>query len=206
MSGNAEKELDKELEKKLETAVWIARSLFERGKTAGSTANMSFRHGDKIYITGSGTCFGTLTKEQFAVVGLDGSHVAGLKPSKEFPLHGTLYKKSDDIQAVIHTHSFYSTIWSCVDHENEKDCIPSYTPYLKMKLGTVGLVPYGKPGSQELFDAFAICVNDSDGFLLKNHGPVVGGKDLMSAFYSLEELEESARVAWELQGKNGNLI
>lgn len=198
--------IEKELDEKLETAVWIARSLFERGKTAGSTANLSFRYKNHIFITGSGTCFGTLTKEQFAEVDLHGNHVAGLKPSKEFPLHGMIYAKSEEIQAVIHTHSFYSTIWSCVDHENEKDCIPSYTPYLKMKLGTVGLVPYGKPGSQELFDAFAECVNDSDGYLLKNHGPVVGGKDLMSAFYSLEELEESARVAWELQGKAANLI
>lgn len=34
--------MDRELVQKLEDAVWIGRSLFERGKTSGSSANMSF--------------------------------------------------------------------------------------------------------------------------------------------------------------------
>lgn len=34
--------MDKELAQKLKDAVWIGRSLFERNKTAGSSANMSF--------------------------------------------------------------------------------------------------------------------------------------------------------------------
>lgn len=187
------------LEKKLEQAVWITHSLFERGKTAGSTANMSFRHEDKIYITASGTCFGTLKKEDFAVIDLNGEVQGDKKPSKEFPLHLSLYQAKEQTGAVIHTHSFYSTIWSCLAHENENDCIPSYTPYLKMKLGTVGLIPYAKPGTEELFKAFRERIKDSDGYLLRNHGPVAGGKDLMDAFYILEELEESAKVAWTLK-------
>ena len=35
-------------------------------------------------------------------------------------------------------------------------------------------------------------------FILKQHGPVIGGRSLMDAFYGLEELEESCRVAWTL--------
>ena len=198
--------MGQELQKKLEQAVWISHSLFERGKTAGSTATMSFRHGDRIYISGSGTCFGTLAADEFSVIDLEGNHIEGIKPSKEFPLHLSLYQKTDDIQAVIHIHSFYSVLWSCLDHDNEADCIPAYTPYLKMKLGTVGLIPYAKPGSEELFAAFRERIDASDGYLLKNHGPVVGGKSLMDAFFALEELEESARVAWELKGVKANLI
>ncbi len=82
---------------------------------------------------------------------------------------------------------------------NEADCIPDHTPYLKMKVGTVGLIPYEKPGSEALFAAFRERVGRSDGYLLKNHGPVVGGASIMDAFYCLEELEESARIAWELR-------
>lgn len=194
------------LEEKLEQAVWIAHSLFERGKTAGSTANMSFRDEDKIYVTGSGTCFGTLTKDQFAIIDLEGNHIGGIKPSKEYPLHLSLYQEKEETGAVIHTHSFYSTIWSCLQHENEQDCIPQYTPYLKMKLGTVGLIPYEKPGSQELFAAFKERIKDSEGYLLKNHGPVVGGKSLNDAFFALEELEESAKVAWTLKDTDAKMI
>ena len=189
----------------LKTAVWIAHSLFERGKASGSSANMSFKEKDRIYITGSGTCFGTLKEEDFSVLSLDGEWISGPKPSKEFPLHQMMYEKSEEIQAVIHTHSFYATLWSCAVHENRTDCIPQYTPYLKMKLGTVGLVPYGKPGSEELFSAFRQCVSGSDGFLLENLGPIVGVKNLLDAFYCLEELEESARIAWEIESKQGPL-
>ena len=55
--------MDEILKKKLEDAVWVAHSLFERGKTSGSSANMSFLHNGNVYITASGTCFGTLTED-----------------------------------------------------------------------------------------------------------------------------------------------
>ena len=189
---------DPELKSKLDTAVWIAHSLFERGKTSGSSANLSFRHKDHIYISISGSSFGTMKEDDFAVISLDGSILSEKKPSKEWPLHLTLYGKSPDIGAVIHTHSTYSVLWSFVPSSTEHDCIPDHTPYLKMKLGTVGLIPYEKPGSEALFSAFRNEINKSDGYLLKHHGPVVPGKTMMDAFYCLEELEESARIAWEL--------
>ena len=195
--------MDATLKNKIETAIWVGKSLFDRGKTAGSSANMSFRHNDTIYISGSGTCFGALSESSFSVVDLDGNHVSGIKPSKELPLHLMLYRKDDSIGAVLHTHSIYSVLWSCLEHKNISDCIPSYTPYLKMKLGTVGLVPYAKPGSKELFDLFEKNIDQSDGYLLQNHGAVVGDKDMMSAFFCLEELEESARVAWEFRNMDG---
>ena len=109
-----------------------------------------------------------------------------------------LYEKSENVKAVIHTHSPYSILWSFVPDLNETDCIPDHTPYLKMKLGTVGLIPYEKPGTPELFAAFRGRAAASDGYLLKAHGPVVPGKSVMDAFYCLEELEESAHIAWEL--------
>jgi 3-dehydro-4-phosphotetronate decarboxylase len=195
-----------ELEIKLKEAIWVAKTLYERGKATGSSANLSFMHDGEIYITGTGTCFGNLKSADFSVISSGGKQMGSCSPSKELPLHQALYQKDPGIQAVIHTHSFYSTLWSCLPHENEKDIIPSYTPYLKMKLGTVGLIPYAKPGTQKLFEMFEERLHDSAGYLLQNHGPVVGGLDMMSAFYILEELEESARIAWELRSTEANLI
>lgn len=184
--------------------IWAAGTLFARGKATGSTANISFRYNGKIYISASGTCFGTLKPEEFAVLDEDGSHLSGPAPSKEAPLHLMMYEK-EGVEAVIHTHSFYSVLWSCLDHDNCKDIMPEYTPYLRMKLGAVGLVPYAAPGSQELFDLFRSRVKESDGFLLKNHGPIVGGKNIMAAFYAMEELEESAKIAWHFRGMEGQV-
>lgn len=187
------------LQTQFDNAIWIANSLFERGKTAGSSANMSFLSDGKVYITGTGTCFGKLTKESFSIIDLDGKHLDGTKPSKEFPLHILLYQNNPQVKAVIHTHSFYATLWSCYCTSGERNVIPSHTPYLQMKLGDIGSVPYAPPGSQKLFQAFSHVLDDRCGYLLQNHGPVVGAPDLWSAFYGLEELEESAHIAWELR-------
>lgn len=190
--------MDSILNEKVKSAVWAAHSLFERGKTTGSSANISFRHEEQIYISAGGTCFGTMSEKDFAVITLSGMPVSDKTPSKEWPLHLALYEKSADIGAVIHTHSTYSVLWSFVPGLQEHDCIPDHTPYLRMKLGSVGLIPYEKPGSEALFAAFRERVDKSSGYLLKNHGPAVPGKTIMDAFYCLEELEESAWIAWEL--------
>lgn len=187
------------LQEKLEQAVWVAHILFARNKVSGSTANLSFKHDGHLFITCSGSSFGTLQAGDFSEIDENGVLVAGKKPSKELPLHKILYDKDNSVEAVLHTHSFYSVMWSMEPVAKVADCVPEYTPYLKMKLGTVGLVPYEKPGTQELFDAFEKVVNDSDGYILKQHGPVVGGSNLMEAFNNLEELEESCKIAWHVK-------
>lgn len=94
-----------ELREKLALAVKIAKSYFDRGMGSGTTGNLSFMHDGKIYITASGTCFGFLTPDDFAVVPSDSSD---LKPSKELSLHEMVYEKliakSHHEGAVIHTH------------------------------------------------------------------------------------------------------
>lgn len=188
-------------QEELKKAVWVAHSLFERGKTTGSTANLSFLLDGKIYITASGTCFGTLTEEDFAVVSRGGDILNGKKPSKELPLHKIFYEKNTDVSAVVHTHSFYSVLISCLASKGER-IIPKYTPYLDMKVGKIGLVPYAAPGTQELFDAFEKQADTKRGYLLKNHGILVGGSNIMEAFYGAEELEESAKLAWFLKNEH----
>lgn len=194
-----EKASQEELSEKLETACWVAKSLFDRNRTTGSSANMSFMHDGKIYITQSGSCFGRLEPEQFSVLNLEGELNGGGKPSKEYPLHLKIYQKKPGTGAVIHTHGEYAVLWSFVPEVDETDVIPPHTPYLRMKLGTVGMIPYEAPGSKALFDAFDARIMNSDGYLLKQHGAVVPGRDLMDAFYCLEELEESAKIAWRLR-------
>lgn len=186
------------VQQKIKDAIWVAKVLFDRNKTSGSSANLSFIDNGTVYITGSGTCFGRLQDDEFAIMDMNGMVLSQRQPSKEWPLHLALYQKDSTIGAVVHTHSIYSVLWSFREFEYEYDIIPDYTPYLKMKLGTVGLIPYEAPGSEALFCEFRKRVHDSDGYLLKQHGPVVPGKDIMDAFYCLEELEESARVSISL--------
>lgn len=183
----------------IDQAIWVAHTLFARNKVTGSTANLSFYIDDLLYITSSGSCFGTLSREDFSVLDIGGNLLSGRKPSKELPLHLIMYRNKPEVKAVVHTHSFYSTLWSMEPAAKESDCVPPLTPYLQMKVGSVGLVPYALPGTQQLFDAFAEVVDLSDGFILKNHGPVIGGKTIMDAFYGVEEIEEACKLAWHVK-------
>lgn len=209
------------LQEKLELACRIAKSYFDRGMGSGTTGNLSFMHDGIIYITAGGTCFGFLTPEDFAAVpfgetdpsllptAADSEEQAILtaalqkKPSKELPLHRLAYDRlqKDGISggAVIHTHATFSVLWSCLPDLNPQDCVPDHTPYLRMKMGSCGLIPYEKPGSPALFEAFARGVDGKYGWLLSHHGLVTCGKDLMEAFGRSEELEESCKVAWMLR-------
>lgn len=86
------------LNEKLYQAVWIAHSLFERGKTSGTTANISFLDDGVVWISRSGSCFGMLQAEDFVPVSLSGGHTGSgnNKPSKELPLHLALYSSCDE--------------------------------------------------------------------------------------------------------------
>jgi len=78
--------------------------------------------------------------------------------------------------------------------------LPPITAYYVMRVGRLPLIPYFAPGDLNLADAVGKMARSAHAVLLANHGPVVAGKDLDSAVYSAEELEETARLFLLLQG------
>jgi len=166
----------------------------------GTAGNLSFLCDDKIYITSSGSCFGRLTPQDFAIVSSDGEArtLNAVKPSKELPLHLMLYASCAETRAVIHVHSPYVVLYSVICPAVSRNIFKRYTPYLEMKAGTVASVPYAEPGSAELFAEFKKAVGAERAYLMKNHGTIVGGTSLMNAFEIVEELEQTARINWSL--------
>ncbi|MGN1342981.1 MAG: class II aldolase/adducin family protein, partial [Traorella sp.] len=130
------------------------------------------------------------------------------KPSKEYPMHLKLYE-NDQVNCVIHTHSFYSTLISCIKNiENHLDLLYKYTPYLYMQTkGNIQVVDYALPGSEELFQKMYQKVNlDTNVYLLKNHGVFVSGEEILKCFYLLEEFESSARILQTIENLPYNKI
>lgn len=185
-----------ELENKYEMAIWSAKMLFNKGLVSGSTGNLSFIHNGKMYVSQSGSCFGRIDKNSFAIVDMDGSVLEG-KPSKEYPIHLAIYQNDTSIEAVIHTHSLNSTIFSCLKEvEKKTKDLFSLTPYLEMKTsGKIKCVDYARPGSKELFENFRNQVDkDVKAYILKNHGLVAAGKSMYEVFDLIEEFEMSAAI------------
>lgn len=189
-----------QFDEKLEEVIWVAHQLFNRKLVTGSTGNISFLFDNRMYISISGSCFGRLDKGSFAIVTLSGEVIEG-KPSKEYPLHLSLYNKNTKCKGIIHTHSLYSTMISCMDNiEKSLDKLYSTTPYLKMLTnGKIEIVPYRKPGSEELFHTFSDIVKESTVLsILQKHGIIVSAESIYTAFNIMEEFEISCNLRYLL--------
>jgi 3-dehydro-4-phosphotetronate decarboxylase len=174
--------------------VRFGKSLFERGLTPGSSGNLSVKLDDGWLFTPTNSCLGFLEAERLSKLAPDGQHVSGDPPTKELPLHFAFYEARPDARAVVHLHSTYATLLSCLADVDPDDAIPPITPYVVMRVGKVPVVPYTRPGAADVKPLIRAKAPDHAAVLLGNHGPVVAGLSLESAVYALEELEETAKL------------
>ena len=172
----------------------LAKSLFDRGLTIGSSGNISVRLDDGWLMTPTGSSMGNLDPNEISKLDLSGNLISGNNPTKESFLHIAMYDERPDSRAVVHLHSTHSVAVSCLADIDRKNVLPPITAYYVMKIGTLPLVPYFPPGDINLAKAVKEMASDHHAVLLANHGPVVAGKTLEDAVYAIEELEETARL------------
>lgn len=182
--------------------VSVAKSLFDRGLTAGSTGNISVRLSDgRMLMTPTNASLGSLDPARLSRFSAEGVHEAGDKPTKEAFLHTCMYCMRASDNAVVHLHSTYSVAVSILADTNPEDALPPLTAYYVMRVGNLPLIPYYKPGDEALALAVREKATHSHAVLLANHGPVVAGKTLLDAQYATEELEETAKLHLMLRGQ-----
>lgn len=181
--------------------VRLSRSLFDRGYSVGTAGNISVRLADGFLMTPTNSSLGNLDAAKISKLDQNGAHISGDKPSKEVFLHHAFYESRPQTGAVVHLHSSFATAISCLADTDPENCIPPITPYVVMRVGPVKLVDYVHPGDAEAGDLIRALGGKYAAVLLANHGPVVCGKDLHSAVYAAEELEETARLVVTLKGQ-----
>lgn len=185
----------------------LARSLFDRGLTHGSTGNISARTDDGgLLVSPTGTSFGRLDPARLSRFDAAGSHIGGDRPTKEMPLHTAFYDTRSRTAAVVHLHSCHSVAWSVLPDADPDDVLPPITPYAFMQLGRVKLLPYFRPGDPAIGDAVRGLAGKRSAVMLANHGPVVAGLDLDAACNAIEELEATARLALLLRGTTPGML
>jgi len=106
----------------------------------------------------------------------------------------------------VHLHSTHSVAVSCLAEVDPLQPIPPITAYYVMKIGNLVLLPYYAPGDMTLANAVKEVAGKHHAILLANHGPIVAGKDLESAVYATEELEETARLYLLLRGNRMKIL
>ena len=181
----------------------LAKSMFDRGLTGGSTGNISVRTEDGgLLVSPTGTSFGRLDPGRLSRFDTAGNLIDGDPPTKEMPLHTAFYETRSTAGAVVHLHSCHSVALSMMPDTDEDNFLPPLTPYGIIKLGRVKLLPFFLPGDPAMGDAVRGLAGKRSAVMLANHGPVVAGKDVEAACNAIEELEDTARLAMLTRGLN----
>lgn len=179
----------------------LAKSMFDRGLTGGSTGNISARTEDGgLLVSPTGTSFGRLDPARLSRFDAHGTLIDGDPPTKEMPLHTAFYDTRSTAGAVVHLHSCHSVAWSMMPEVDADDFLPPLTPYGLMKLGRVKLLPFFLPGDAAMGEAVRGLAGKRSAVMLANHGPVVAGADIEAACNAIEELEDTARLAMLTRG------
>jgi L-fuculose-phosphate aldolase len=185
ISGN------KDLQSIMSELIEVGKNVVIRGLAVGSGGNLSFRAPgtDIFFITGTGTQLDQLTPSSFAQVNLDGEHLDGIKPSSEFRVHLESYKTRPDIDVCIHLHPQASVLTAALDLPIRFLTI-DHVYYVRK----VTRIPWIRSGTQEIADATASAVKDSNVLILENHGCVVLASTVQLGYARVLNLEEASEL------------
>lgn len=159
-----------------------------------------------IAIKPSGMAYNNLNWRDIVLVDLSGNVIdSQFKPSSDTLTHLEIYKGFNEINAIIHTHSVWATIWAqsgkdipilgtthadhfqgnvpCIPHLKSKDVQSDYE-----KNSGVNIVNY--------FNKREIHPLRMSGCLLEGHGPFIWGSNSEKAVYNSIALEYCAKMAY----------
>ncbi|MGH7711640.1 MAG: class II aldolase/adducin family protein [Gemmatimonadaceae bacterium] len=174
--------------------VTVCRRLYERGLIAGTDGNVSVRTGRAtMLITPAGLSKVDVGMDDLVAVTWERSR-GGPRgtASTEQAMHVRLYRRRDDVGAVVHAHPSVATAFAAAGVALPTDVLPE----LIFQLGNIAYVPFVVPGSEAVADAMEPYITDHDVFLLANHGATTVGRSLAVAHQRMESLEHGARIVW----------
>lgn len=172
----------------------IGRRVWDRGYVAANDGNISVRLNDReILATPTGVSKGFLTPDMLVVIDRQGNRLRGnMKQSSELKMHRDFYDARPDVRSVCHAHPITATGFAVAGLSLDRCTLPEVV----ITLGSVPLVKYGVPGTDELTqDILENYVAEHDAFLLANHGVVTIGSSLMNAYYKMETVEHFAKIS-----------
>lgn len=175
----------------------IGRRIYQNGFVAANDGNFSIKISENEFLcTPTGVSKGYMTTDMILRVDNNGnlleSNRFGYQPSSEFKMHLKVYEERPDVKAVVHAHPPLATAHAVVGLPLDKFIMPEAVIFL----GTVPLTQYGTPSTDEIPNAISQALKDHDALLLKNHGALTVGADLMSAYFKMETLEYFAKVSY----------
>lgn len=172
--------------------VEYGHKLIHENLVQGTWGNLSLRLDEQyMLVTPSGMAYERLNAYDMVRVNYHNMEAeATLKPSVEKGFHAAVYRKHNDINGMIHTHSFNSSVFAAANKP-----LPIILPEATLLLGhKTSFVPYFQPGTEKLAQAVAESISeDIWSTIMGSHGLACCGESLADAFNRTKLMEKSAR-------------
>jgi ribulose-5-phosphate 4-epimerase/fuculose-1-phosphate aldolase len=146
------------------------------------------RNTESFYVNSAASTRSALTTADLVAVDLDGNLVEGsATPPLEFHIHSEIYRVRPDVHAVLHTHPQWSTFLTMVGEKYRIVCAQGAL------LGDIPLVDSPlSVNTRPMGQKVAAALGKGPAVLLKSHGAVVAGSDIVECFALAAYLEENA--------------
>jgi len=191
-------------EARLRNAICEIGSLcYQRNYIVGADGNISGRLSDgTLIITPAGAMKGFLTPRNLAHVDMRGEVLDdGPKCSSEVGIHIVSYEERPEMKAVLHCHPPHCVAMTVAGIDLQVPIIPE----IVVTIGGIPTTPYATPGTDELPDSIRDVVRCSDTLVMKNHGSVTLGTNLLDAYKKLDMIEHTARILWLAHAVRGGI-
>lgn len=173
----------------------VCHKMWQLGWVAANDGNVSVKLPDGNFIvTPTGISKSFITPEKLVIIDRNMNIISaegGYKPSSEIKMHMRCYDEREDVGAVVHAHPPTATGYAVAGKSlDEYSMIETV-----IAVGAIPLTPYGTPSTNEVPEAIAPYLKEHDVLLLKNHGALTVGCDLITAYYRMETLELFAKIS-----------
>lgn len=168
------------------------QELYETQLITATGGNLSARIPEKLeaWITPGQIFKGDLRPESMVRIDFEGNSLDpdAFAPSSERLVHTEIYKRRQDVQAIVHAHAPYTTILGL----SGLPFLPVTTDAAYFK--ELPVVPFIMPGTRELAIEVAKRLGNNPAVIMQNHGVVVAGSSLRRASNFLEAIERTSQL------------
>lgn len=165
----------------------IGKKLVGENLVQGTLGNLSIRLDENhMLITPSGSDYDSLKEEDFVKVNIRTLEYSGHKPSTERKIHAKIYLVRPDVNAVIHTHSLYCSVFAAAHKEISVGNV--------VNIGSsICVGKYALPSTDKLTDNTISALGNNTACIMANHGMFVCGKNLEETYKSCCAVENRAK-------------
>lgn len=169
--------------------------MLERLGIIDFNGHCSLRRNGGLLINSGASVRSALTPDDIVAIDLDGRLVeGGHPPPMEFHIHTEIYRRRADVGAIVHGHPRWSTLFTMTGREIR----PVFAQ--GALLGDLPVFPDPlSVNTREMGERVALGLGAARAILLRSHGAVVVGADIVEAFVLSVYLEENARRQYDAE-------